>query len=98
VVETDSPCLLPVTLLQSAGVVSAHADAGKTANEPAYIPIIVKEVARLRGEEEAAIVEATYRNACRLFRCDSSADSSDSPDAACRAESGDGVIVAGPGK
>lgn len=51
-IETDCPYLTP------------HPFRGKT-NEPSYLPIILKEIEELRGEE---IEEATVRNTKKLFR------------------------------
>ena len=54
-VETDSPYLAPVPFR------------GKR-NEPAYVRHIAEEVAKLRGIDYAALVEATTRNFFRLFQ------------------------------
>jgi Tat protein secretion system quality control protein TatD with DNase activity len=86
VIETDSPCLVPVQLLTSAGIVSASDDVSKITNEPAFISVILKEVARLRGEDLATLAAATYRNACATFRCDPEASAS-SLEAACSCDS-----------
>ncbi len=53
-VETDSPFLAPVP------------HRGR-ANEPAFVSIVGEFVAQLRGEEVAAVREATARNTARLF-------------------------------
>jgi TatD DNase family protein len=53
--ETDAPYLTP------------HPHRGKR-NEPAYIPLIAEEVARLHNTSPKAVAEITYQNAQRLFR------------------------------
>ena len=53
-VETDSPYLAPVP------------HRGRR-NEPAYVPLVAAEIARLRGESVAAIARATSANFFRLF-------------------------------
>jgi TatD DNase family protein len=55
VLETDGPWLAP------------QAWRGKR-NEPAYIPSIAAELARVKGLEVEAVAEATTANARRLFR------------------------------
>lgn len=52
--ETDAPFLTP------------HPHRGKR-NEPAYIPLIAQEIARLHNTTPKAVAEITYANACRLF-------------------------------
>lgn len=39
-------------------------------NEPAYLPAVVQQMARLRGEDEALVRTYTARNARRLLRLD----------------------------
>jgi TatD DNase family protein len=56
-IETDSPYLAPVP------------HRGKT-NEPAYVPRVAAEIARLRGVPVEAIAAATTANFFRLFRID----------------------------
>jgi TatD DNase family protein len=56
--ETDAPYLLPRTLQPK----PPH-----RRNEPAYLPEILRETARCRGEEPAALAEAATANACRFF-------------------------------
>jgi len=56
-IETDSPYLAPVP------------HRGKT-NEPAYVPHVAAEIARLRGVPVAAIAAATTANFFRLFGID----------------------------
>jgi TatD DNase family protein len=53
-IETDSPYLAP----------APHR--GKR-NEPAYVPLVAEEIARLRGESVTAIAQATSANFFRLF-------------------------------
>ena len=53
--ETDAPYLTP------------HPHRGKR-NEPAYIPLIAKEIARLHNTGSEEVAEVTYANACRLFK------------------------------
>lgn len=53
-VETDSPYLAP------------HPFRG-TQNEPSKIPLVVAEIARLRGLEVTEIEDATYSNSLKLF-------------------------------
>jgi TatD DNase family protein len=52
--ETDAPYLTP------------HPHRGKR-NEPAYIPLIAEEIARLHQTSPNQVAEVTYTNACRLF-------------------------------
>lgn len=52
--ETDSPFLTP------------HPHRGKR-NEPAYIPLIAEEIARLHNTSPKEVAEITYGNASRLF-------------------------------
>ena len=52
--ETDAPYITPVPYR------------GKR-NESAYIPEIVKAIARIRGEDESVVASALYQNASRLF-------------------------------
>jgi TatD DNase family protein len=52
--ETDAPFLTP------------HPHRGKR-NEPAYIPLIAQEIARLHNTVPKTVAEITYANACRLF-------------------------------
>ncbi len=53
--ETDAPYLTP------------HPHRGKR-NEPANIPLIAEEIARLLNTSVKEVAEATYNNACRLFK------------------------------
>ena len=59
-IETDSPYLAP----------APHR--GRR-NEPAYVPLVAAEIARLRGETVEAIARATSDNFFRLFRIPSPA-------------------------
>ena len=52
--ETDAPFMAP------------HPHRGKR-NEPAYIPLIAEEIARLHNTSPKHVADATYANACRLF-------------------------------
>ena len=52
--ETDAPFLTP------------HPHRGKR-NEPAFIPLIAEEIARLHNTSPKHIADITYTNACRLF-------------------------------
>jgi TatD DNase family protein len=52
--ETDAPFLTP------------HPHRGKR-NEPAYIPLIANEIARLHNTSPKAIAEISYANALKLF-------------------------------
>ncbi len=52
--ETDAPFLAP------------HPHRGQR-NEPAYIPLIADEIARLHNTPTKQVVETTYANACKLF-------------------------------
>ena len=60
-IETDAPYLAPVP------------HRGKR-NEPAYVPHVAAEIARLRGLPVAAVAQATSANFFRLFRIDPKAD------------------------
>ncbi len=53
--ETDSPYLTP------------HPHRGKR-NEPAYIPLIAEEIAKLHNTSPKEVAEITYANATRLFQ------------------------------
>lgn len=53
--ETDAPYLTP------------HPHRGKR-NEPAYIPLIAEEIARLHNTSPQNVAEITYANTCRLFK------------------------------
>jgi TatD DNase family protein len=57
-VETDSPYLTPRDL---------HSQPKARRNEPAFLPHILRAVARARGEAPEALAEATTRNASALF-------------------------------
>jgi len=52
--ETDAPFLTP------------HPHRGKR-NEPAFIPLIAEEIARLHNTSPKEVAEITYANACRVF-------------------------------
>ena len=56
--ETDAPYLLPRTL---------SAKPAHRRNEPGYLPAVLEELARCRGEDPAAVAVQTTANACRLF-------------------------------
>jgi TatD DNase family protein len=56
--ESDSPYLLPRTIRPK----PAH-----RRNEPGYLPLVLDEVARQRGEESSAVAAETTANACRFF-------------------------------
>jgi TatD DNase family protein len=58
-VETDAPYLTPRDL---------HPQPKARRNEPAFLPHVLRAVARARGEAPEALAEATTRNARRLFR------------------------------
>ena len=58
-VETDAPYLKPHNL--PSGMAQGRR------NEPAFIPWVVEEVARSRGEASEVVAEATRRNTIRLF-------------------------------
>jgi TatD DNase family protein len=54
-VETDAPDQTPLP----------HRPAS---NEPAFLPSVIEELARLRGQSAASVAELTERNARRLFQ------------------------------
>jgi TatD DNase family protein len=56
--ETDAPYLLPRTLRPK----PAH-----RRNEPAFLPAVLEETARCRGEPVNALAATTTANACRFF-------------------------------
>jgi TatD DNase family protein len=56
--ETDSPYLLPRTIQPK----PAH-----RRNEPMYLPVVLAEVARCRGQAPAEVAAITTGNACRFF-------------------------------
>ena len=60
-IETDSPYLAPVPFR------------GKR-NQPAYVPHVAAEIARLRGLSQDEVAAATTRNFFRLFNIDHGAD------------------------
>jgi hypothetical protein len=62
VIETDSPYGAP------------QGYRGKR-NEPAYVVEVAKMIAELQGVSVEAVAEATYANACRLFRLPVDGDS-----------------------
>lgn len=53
--ETDAPFLAP------------HPHRGKR-NEPAYIPLIAEEIAKLHNVSPKTVAETTYNNAIKLFK------------------------------
>ncbi|MBM4218537.1 MAG: hydrolase TatD [Gammaproteobacteria bacterium] len=57
-IESDAPYLLPRTLASK----PPH-----RRNEPAFLPAVLMEMARCRGEDPAALAAATTANACRFF-------------------------------
>jgi TatD DNase family protein len=57
-IETDAPYLLPRTLKPK----PAH-----RRNEPAFLPAVLAEASRCRGETPEALAPATTANACRFF-------------------------------
>ncbi len=56
--ETDAPYLLPRTIRPK----PSH-----RRNEPAYLPYVLKETARCRGQAPESLAELTRLNACRFF-------------------------------
>jgi TatD DNase family protein len=56
--ETDAPYLLPRTLTPK----PAH-----RRNEPAFLPVVLAETARCRGEKPADLAASATANACRFF-------------------------------
>jgi len=65
-IETDAPYLLPRTLSPK----PAH-----RRNEPMYLPVVLAETARCRGEAPEAVAACSSANACRLFELTFSSDS-----------------------
>lgn len=66
-IETDAPFLVPGNT--PADWRSIHSvTAPRRRNEPALLPFVVEEIARLRGESPAFIAEQTRRNALRLLQ------------------------------
>ncbi len=57
-IETDAPYLLPRTLKPK----PTH-----RRNEPAFLPAVLAEASRCRGETPEALAAATTANACRFF-------------------------------
>ena len=57
-IETDAPYLLPRTLVPK----PPH-----RRNEPAFLPAVLEETARCRGEDPAGLAARTTANACRFF-------------------------------
>lgn len=64
-VETDAPFLLPRDLPKS---VAATGRSGRSRNEPAFLPHIVRTLAACRDEPAEVIAAATTGNARALFR------------------------------
>jgi TatD DNase family protein len=56
--ETDAPYLLPRTLTPK----PRH-----RRNEPAFLPVVLAETARCRGEDPDELAAVTTANACRFF-------------------------------
>lgn len=63
--ETDAPYLKPKTLSPEERKLSSN-------NEPCYLPHIAAQLASLMSVETAELQQHSYRNACHLFRLDSS--------------------------
>lgn len=57
-IETDAPYLLPRTIAPK----PAH-----RRNEPSFLPAVLEETARCRGESPEALAKSTTANACRFF-------------------------------
>jgi TatD DNase family protein len=57
-IETDAPYLLPRTIRPK----PSH-----RRNEPAYLPAVLAETARCRGEPPGELARQTTQNACRFF-------------------------------
>jgi len=57
-IESDAPYLLPRTRVPK----PPH-----RRNEPAFLPDVLAELARCRGETEDSLAQATTENACRFF-------------------------------
>ncbi|KAB7619500.1 TatD family hydrolase [Alkalilimnicola sp. S0819] len=57
--ETDAPFLMPRTI---------RPRPKRNVNEPAYLPWVLQEVARLRGQEPDTVARMSTRNARRFFR------------------------------
>jgi TatD DNase family protein len=74
-IETDAPYLLPRTLWPK----PAH-----RRNEPAFLPLVLAEAARCRGETTEALAVATTTNACRFFGLELGRDDNAEPDAPLR--------------
>ncbi len=61
--ETYSPCLTPVRLLAEAGVLTDPPQP----NEPAFLPLIIREASRVLGRSEEELQRVTCGNAMRLL-------------------------------
>jgi TatD DNase family protein len=57
-IETDAPYLLPRTLVPKPK---------QRRNEPAFLPAVLAETARCRGDDPAGLAATTTANACRFF-------------------------------
>jgi TatD DNase family protein len=57
-IETDAPYLLPRTILPKPA---------NRRNEPSFLPAVLEETARCRGESPADLARTTTENACRFF-------------------------------
>jgi len=65
-IETDAPYLLPRTLKPA----PAH-----RRNEPMYLPLVLAETARCRGQPPEMVAACSTANACRLFELTFDSDS-----------------------
>jgi len=62
-IETDAPDIMPDIDTHACG----HTADGRPLNEPANLVHVLRTVAALRGQTEAAMARVTWDNACRLF-------------------------------
>ncbi len=74
-IETDAPYLLPRSLRPK----PTH-----RRNEPAFLPAVLFEAARCRGETPEALAAATTANACRFFGLTLASDAVSDPPATLR--------------
>lgn len=66
-IETDCPYMLPLGESGEAPPVPATAGEDRVRNEPAFLPLVLSALARLRGEDPERLAADTTRNAIELF-------------------------------
>ncbi len=68
ILETDCPCFAGQYVPPEVTADAIHDEDGTILNEPKNIPIVLRGVAELRGEESLLnLQERIYQTSCRLF-------------------------------